>query len=92
MHKTPKAIARSLRAFKNAHGLGLLRSVKILPGPNGCRAARAQQNTEYFGGSVPRLPLPQCTSDFCECDYDPRGSSKLQRLKVPGPSSIRQKQ
>ena len=33
MHKTPEDIARSLRAFKNARKLGLLRGVRIAPGP-----------------------------------------------------------
>jgi len=31
MYKTPDQIARSLRAFRNAHRLGLVRYVSILP-------------------------------------------------------------
>ena len=82
MHKTPKDIARSLRAFKNAHKLGLLRGVRIVPGHKGCEAARAQNNTEYLGSAVPRLPLAECTCEFCRCDYQPRGSKLLQQLNV----------
>jgi hypothetical protein len=36
MHKTPKDIARSLRAFKRAHKLGLLHHVGIVPGAAAC--------------------------------------------------------
>ena len=43
MHKTPKDIARSLRVFRNAHRLGLLRCVRILPGKYACDAAMAQE-------------------------------------------------
>lgn len=88
MHKTPKQIARSLRAFRNAHRLGLLRSVCISPGPGACDAARSQNRVEYLGIAVPRLPLPQCTRDYCECQYVPIGSQKLRRLSATGkPSS-----
>jgi hypothetical protein len=89
MHKTPKQIARSLRAFRNAHRLGLLRSVRISPGPGACEAARSQYSVEYLGNVVPRLPLAQCTRGHCECEYVPMGSEKLlRRLHVTGkPSS-----
>jgi hypothetical protein len=36
MHKTPKDIARSLRAFKRPHKLGLLHHVGIVPGAAAC--------------------------------------------------------
>ena len=87
MHKTPKQIARSLRAFRNAHRLGLLRSVSISLGPGACKAARSQYGVEYLGNVVPRLPLAQCTRDHCECEYVPVGSKKLRRLRVTGKSS-----
>jgi hypothetical protein len=77
MHKTPKDIARSLRAFRNAHRLGLLRSVRISPGKHACEAAMAQDRMEYLGNAVPRLPLAQCTRALCECDYVPTGTEKL---------------
>jgi hypothetical protein len=32
VHKAPKDVARSLRAFKTAHMLGLLHQVSIVPG------------------------------------------------------------
>ena len=80
MHKTPKDIARSLRAFRNAHRLGLLRCVRISPGAHACEAARAQDRMEYLGNAVPTLPLAQCTQSPCECDYLPVGSEKLKRL------------
>ena len=77
MHKTPAQIARSLRAFRNAHRLGLLRSVRISPGRDACNAARGQTTVEYMGNVVPRLPLAQCTQATCECDYVPAGGGKV---------------
>jgi hypothetical protein len=87
MHKTPKQIARSLRAFRNAHRLGLLGSVHITPGPVACEAARSQYGVQYLGNAVPRLPLVQCTRDRCECEYVPIGSDKLRQLNSTGKSS-----
>ena len=80
MSGTPRQIARSLRAFRNAHRLGLLRHVRISPGRSACEAARTHV-IEYLGSAVPRLPLSQCTSDKCECKYAPVGSDKLRRLR-----------
>ena len=87
MHKAPKQIAHSLRALRNAHRLGLLRSVRISPGPNACEAARSQYGIEYLGHLVPSLPLPQCTCDHCECKYVPIGSAQLRQLLAGKPSS-----
>ena len=87
MHKTPKQIARSLRAFRNAYRLVLLRSVSISLGPSACEAARSQYGVEYLGNAVPRLPLAQCTRDHCECDYVPVGSEQMRRLRATGKSS-----
>lgn len=78
MHKAPAQIARSLRAFRNAHRLGLLQSVRIAPGANACEAAR--KGTNYRGDAVPRLPLAECTRDHCECKYVPVGSERLRSL------------
>jgi hypothetical protein len=80
MRKTPAQIPRSLRAFRNAHRLGLLRSVRVSPGPCACDAARSQDGVEYLGDIVPRLPLAQCTCEHCECKYVPVGSEQLHRL------------
>jgi hypothetical protein len=80
MHMTPKEIARSLRAFRNAHKLGLLRCVRISPGRHACEAAIAQDRLEYLGNALPRLPLAECTRTHCECDYDPVGTDKLHRF------------
>ena len=85
MHKSPKQIARSLRAFRNAHRMGLLRCVRIAPGPNACEAARSQRGIEYLGNAIPRLPLAQCLRADCECDYHPVGSEKLRSLYVGKP-------
>jgi hypothetical protein len=82
MHKAPAQIARSLRAFRNAYRLGLLRSVVICPGPDACEEAKSQRDVEYLGNVVPRLPLARCTCDYCECDYSPIGSDRLQRLNA----------
>ena len=90
MHRTPTQIARSLRAFRNAHRQGLLRSVRIAPGSNACHAVQSQQGIEYSGDVVPRLPLPECTLAKCHCKYVPSGSSRLRRLvagKKPLPSA-----
>jgi hypothetical protein len=84
MHKTPSQIARSLRAFRNMHRLGLLRAVRIRPGFDACEAARSQRAIEYAGAVVPRLPLQQCTRDLCQCKYMPLASSKLRRLWLGG--------
>jgi hypothetical protein len=80
MHTTPAQIARSLRAFQKAYRLGLLRSVRISPGPDACEAARSQDGIEYMGNVVPRLPLAQCTRGRCECKYVPLGTDRLHRL------------
>lgn len=77
MHKTPAHIARSLRAFRNAHRLGLLQSVRVSPGRDACEAALKQVHIEYMGHAVPRLPLTGCTRAICECSYVPIGGGKL---------------
>jgi hypothetical protein len=82
MHKAPTQIARSLRAFRNAQRLGLLRSVRISPGAHPCQAARSQTGVEYMCGSVPRLPLAECTRDLCDCKYSPLGSRRLYSLSA----------
>lgn len=81
-----RQIARSLRAFRNAHKLGLLRGVRITPGPDACETARSQAGAEHAGNIVPRLPLAGCTRNHCECKYVPIGSAKLRRLNVDGSS------
>jgi hypothetical protein len=82
MHKSPSQIARSLRSLQNAHRLGLLRGVRILPGRNACEAVLEQFGREYLGNTVPHLPLPQCTGGSCECKYVPIGSQKFRRLRA----------
>ena len=82
MHKSSKEIARSLRAFRNAHRLRLLRCVRITPGRSACEAVYSQAGVEYLGNGVPRLPLPQCTRTRCECNYEPVGSNQLKQLNV----------
>jgi hypothetical protein len=84
MHKTPSQIARALRAFRNTHRLGLLRVVRISPGPGACEAAKSQSNAEYLGDEVPRLPLAQCDRDQCQCKYAPVGTERLRRLRADG--------
>ena len=73
MHATPRHVARSLRAFKKAHKLGLLHHVRITPGPCSCEAARLQKDVIYICNAVPRLPLAQCMQHRCECEYAPVG-------------------
>ena len=80
MHKSPSQIARSLRAFRKAHRLGLLRGVRILPGPNPCAGVVGQFGSEYPGNTVPRLPLLRCRRNRCECKYVAIGSEKFRRL------------
>jgi hypothetical protein len=87
MHKTPSQIARALRALRNAHRLGLLRGVRVLPGRDACEAVLAQFGSEYPGNALPDLPLSQCTCDHCECKYVPVGSDKFHRLDATGKSS-----
>jgi len=80
MPKSPSQIARSLRALHNADRLGLVRCVRILPGPNACEAVVKQFASEYPANAMPSLPLPQCTNDRCQCKYVPIGSEKFRRL------------
>ena len=82
MHKSPSQIARSLRALRNAHRLGLVHGVRILPGRDACEAVLAQFGIEYPGDTVPHLPLRRCTRDRCECKYVPIGSEKFRRLRT----------
>ncbi len=79
MHKTPKQIARSLRAFKRAHKLGLLHHVYVIPGASACDAARSQRGVPYICNAVPRLPLGSCTRQECDCDYAPTAGGRLYR-------------
>jgi hypothetical protein len=87
MHKSPSQIARSLRAFRNAHRLGLLRGVRILPGPNPCAGVVGQFGSEYPGNTVPRLPLLRCRRNRCECKYVAIGSEKFRRLRTTKPTA-----
>jgi hypothetical protein len=80
MHKRPSQIARSLRAFRNAQRMGLLRGIRIIPGRKPCEAAIAQFGIEYPGNAVPRLPLARCSCDRCECEYMPIGSERFYGL------------
>ena len=91
MHKSPSQIARSLRAFRSAHRLGLLHGVRILPGPNPCAGVIGQFGNEYPGNTVPRLPLPRCGRNRCECKYVAIGSEKFRRLLTtkPVPENLR---
>jgi hypothetical protein len=91
MQKRPAQIARSLRAFRNAHRLGLLRYVRIVPGARACDAALAQHGVKYPGNLVPRLPLPRCTAENCLCHYTPVGTEKLRQLSISGKARARDK-
>ena len=79
MHKTPKDIARSLRAFKRAYKLGLLHHVCVIPGASACDAARSQRGVSYICNAVPRLPLGGCTREQCDCDYAPVARGRAYR-------------
>ena len=80
MRKRPTQIARSLRAFRNSHRLGLLHSVRIAPGPDACDAVKSQIGFQYLGNDVPQLPLDKCTAPSCDCVYLPTGTEKLRQL------------
>ena len=82
MHKTPKGIARSLRAFRNAHRLGLARGVRILPGRESCQEVLKQFGSEYPADDVPHLPLAECSLAECQCRYLPVGTEKFRRLRA----------
>ena len=82
MAKRPLHIAQSLRAFRNAHRLGLLRYVSIVPGANPCEAALFQNNLRYSGYAVPRLPLSGCESPNCQCEYLAVGTEKPRELNA----------
>ena len=84
MKKAPSQIARALRALKNAHRLGLLRGVFVLPGRNACDAAIEQFSAVYPGDDLPDLPLAQCTCENCDCRYHPIGSDQLGVLNLTG--------
>ena len=79
IHKTPKHIARSLRAFKKAHKLDLLQHVCIKPGTLACEAARSQRGVSYICNAVPKLPLQGCSRQQCSCDYAPIGKRIIGR-------------
>jgi hypothetical protein len=87
MHKNSSKIARTLRALRNAHRLGLLRGFLILPGRDACEAAIEQFSAVYSGDTLPQLPLAQCSCDHCDCKYLPIGSDELRRLDLTGKSS-----
>ena len=86
MKKAPSQMARALRAFKNAHRLGLLRGVFVLPGSNACDAAIEQFSAVYSVDNLPELPLAQCTCEHCDCKYHLIGSDKLRNLDLTGES------
>jgi hypothetical protein len=89
MHRSPNQIARSLRAFRNAHRLGLLRSVRISFGADACAVVRSQEGIEYMGNVVPRLPLSGCTRGQCDCKYVPSGTDHLHSLNAMPKSGTR---
>ena len=89
MHKSPKEIARSLRAFRNAHRLNLLRCVRIAPGDGACDAARSQVGVVVSGWRRAAFASAQCTRARCECDYVPVGSRGLDRLNVNKKSPVK---
>lgn len=64
-----QGLRRTLNELKESHKLGVLRGVKILPGP-GCAVSEAQRETVYPIDRVPTLPLLGCDRDpCCGCDY-----------------------
>lgn len=84
MHKASKQIARSLRAFRNAHRPGLVRGVRVLPGREACQEVLKQFGSEYPADSVPHLPLAQCSLAQCQCKYVPLATEKFRRLRATG--------
>ena len=84
MQKAPKQIARSLRAFRNAHRLGLVRGVRVSPGRQACPEVLKQFGSEYATDRVPHLPLAQCSLAECQCKYVPVGTEKFRRLRATG--------
>jgi len=66
-------------------------TARILPGPNPCAGVVGQFGSEYPGNTVPRLPLPRCRRNRCECKYVAIGSEKFRRLRAtePTPEKLR---
>jgi len=78
MHKSPNQIARSLRAFRNAHRRW----------PDACDAARSQDGVEYMGMSFRVYRSPGVRGQ-CDCKYVPSGTDHLHRLDAAQKSGTR---
>lgn len=64
-------LERSLNDYRNAAKDGVLKGVRILPGP-GCAVSEAQEGVIYDIDRVPALPLAGCSrSPCCACCYSP---------------------
>jgi hypothetical protein len=64
-----KDLQRELREIQASAKFGIVKGVKILPGP-GCTIAEAQAEKVYPLDQVPNLPLPGCDrSPCCGCCY-----------------------
>jgi hypothetical protein len=45
------------------------RAVSVRPGPVSCQAAKQFGNLRFFLRKAPRLPLPECNCESCNCSY-----------------------
>ena len=88
MHKSPKQIARSLRAFRNAYRLGWLRSVRILPRPGACEARGHNTALSIWVILFPVCRSLNARSTIVNANMYLQASGKLRRLYATGkPSS-----
>ena len=61
-------------------------AVSIEPGPYACAAAEELRGEKFLSADAPLLPLPDCTSDNCECrfvHFSDRRARKDRRSELP---------
>jgi hypothetical protein len=85
----PRAPAARAPAQRPA-ATGRWSAVSLNPGTQGCAAARALGARRHLRADAPRLPLPECTAEHCDCRYrhhaDRRGKPRRRSdaFGIPG--------
>jgi hypothetical protein len=58
-------------------------AVSVVPGKRSCPAVRGLTQRRYLSAEAPRLPVPECNADHCECRYKHHADrrAKVQRKR-----------
>lgn len=62
----PKKVTPSVRPTRSADPY---HAVSVIPGKGACPAAFRFAGTRFLSANAPRLPLPSCDHEYCECRF-----------------------